>query len=387
MSNDIKAKIVKKVASKGLVRLVTESGVVVNIEDPNFLHNIGDRSYAKQYRLCYFCAGDRSFSGYVHDNSTYEICSVSDFPSKFQTLLESREKEEVKITVQKTDKSEISFDEFRTILNTPIKYFKGDSKIVNKEERLIEIAFLEPNQFDEVFTVEQDVPESPLLRKYFQVLAELINEEISKSDGLDNLDQLEEKAYKEAGYVGKDFNTVKSEALDYGNYKRYLLMKGDNITLTEQDIKFYNRLIENIKENDDTVFSKTKKNSINFAIGRDLKSDYFSFKDKIPCYLNGEIVVLFTKLKDDLVKFDGKENDMNLKVGMIASIMEDDYPEPYFQIVAVDQDSQYYIFDIKPATVKKWKKEFMSYVPILDKIIETGTKSVPYYLVNNKISI
>lgn len=252
-------------------------------------------------------------------------------------------------------------------------------------ERLIKTALIDSDQFDEIFTVEKDRPESPLMRRFLTKLAQLVNEglETLKDEGLENIEELQKVAYKYAGYRGKTFETVLEEQKDYDAYFRFLLTKDEKIVITEEQKDYFDKLK-----------SLAKKEIIrNFGaslIGVKKKNRDVELKGTSPCpsltgtlFFTGLVPSLsisktevkatyFTYVEDIYQVYSEIENSqLSLKVALNSDLILENEGNPRKgvevtnSIFVCDRNFNYAFFQVKKSTLNKWKKS------LSEKIVST----------------
>lgn len=246
-------------------------------------------------------------------------------------------------------------------------------------ESLIRIAFTEPGQFDEVFAIEVDRPESPLMRKYLSILAELVNEGLGtlEDDGIEDIKPLQEKAYKKTGYIGKTLEVVIQEAKDYAGHFRFLLLKGERIVIDEKWKDYFNLLVKQI---DSDGLKKKPTNSEVF----ELCSQNFALKESTNIrMIKDKILITYYAYVDNIYEVTEHFNlELSAKIGLVAKAAKVEYfnetgkdTEVGVVIIICDKNVNIGQFDIRKQTLIKWSKLGQDLVEQAEQIFKEKGKS------------
>lgn len=294
--------------------------------------------------------------------------------------------EEIKINSKKI---KLTSCDLINMINNPILYH---NKIQSKSSNigyLLSCIIQQPSQFDELFVLEVKSPESPLLKSYLDNLAEMVSEELDKSEQIDDIEKLENDAYKKVGYVGKTFEAVLNDARDFQDYFRFLLTKGEKVVVNQYDYNYVNKLSKIIKENNNYKFniseSKQKKNE-EIILDSDNYSRYFYFSEIAHLYIkNKEYLLLFIHVDDisSSSKFI-EENNLDIKIALCDKIFCENYlklKECCISLFICDKNYNHKKFDLKSTTLNKWKKKLQGYIDLVDTL---GLKSKISYPNNLK---
>lgn len=268
------------------------------------------------------------------------------------------------------------------LVNNPRAFYR-QKRNGSAKNLLIKVGSLYPGKFDEIFAVEKDVPESPLMRTYLKNLSVLINEEMLKKDEIDNMEELEKKAYSNSDYIGKSLETVRNEALDYNNYQRYLLTKGEKISITEDDKKFYDDFLSNMKEdNSFATYSTVKERNIDYEVRVTSKSKIIEVVDYVD-YSEQNSWLLFFKSNHPFSEFTIEEDNLDVRIGMMATFMEFNCPpELQLELFIVDSLNEYVKAPVGKNTMKKCKKSFGEFLDKGEVMLQRGEKVKSYDLLN-----
>lgn len=278
---------------------------------------------------------------------------------------------------------------FWEIYNDPVA-FTSDSNI----DILIKTAILQSGQFDEIFTIETDKPESPLMKKYLEKLSELVNKQLSilECDGLDNMEELQKIAYQFAGYEGKTLQTVIEEAKDYHAYFRYLLTRGEKIVVTEKQKEYFDNL-SNLYDKEYKINPSNlhyRSNRLNNKIEETIEySEPFYFKETIP-YIdvrNKEIFLEFFTFVDNIKEIYEviESSPLSLKIALINELVQKEYSDKIKQGINVitgvfvcDKEYNYMRFTVKKSTLIRWKKNLKDKITESTLIFNDGPINLPY---------
>jgi hypothetical protein len=263
-------------------------------------------------------------------------------------------------------------------------------------EKLIKVSIIDPDQFDEIFTIETDRPESPLMRKFLTKLAELVNDKLEastlKDDGIDDIEELQKIAYTHAGYTGKTLETVIEEKKDYDGYFRFLLMKGEKIVITEQQKEYFDKLKAIVKKEfsnqvSSFVIPNKKKNKdieLKGISAHPGLAGTMYFTGLVPSLIVSKSemrAIYFTYIENIHDIYDEIEkSSLKLKIALNADLIHERNGEikkgveVKNYIFVCDKNFNYAFFEVRKSTLNKWKKS------LTDKIIEMfsclSTKSV-----------
>lgn len=203
--------------------------------------------------------------------------------------------------VQKIDnKKLINFEKSLLLLYRPHMFKEMDnvSLVYNHMDQLLSCLLLQPDQFDEIFTINVGEPESPILKSYLNKLAEIISVEMESNEEIDEskLKDAEKDAYDFSGYRGKSLEVVKNEAKDYHNYFRFLLTRKEKIVVSTSELDYASKMVSIIKQDKNNVLNKVKDGSkINTKITGILGGvDSFYFEEVIP-YIKKNTSIIVAK--------------------------------------------------------------------------------------------
>jgi len=361
--------------------------------------------------VCYECGGDGSIIG-KRDLNKYEVnynsrSGYGDLPTvdihgnpiifeDFQPVKENKKEYTGQI---------LNVPYINLCKNNIRKFWEifGTNKIPEDEtnlEKMIRIAVLNPDQFDEIFTVEVDKPESPLMVKFLNKLAELVDKALlSEGDnGLENIVPLQREAYNYAGYEGKSFETVIDEHKDYGGYFRFLLTKEEKTIISENEKLYFDNLIKIIEEdknshNTSNKGIKKKKQAFELFGTSPISSfadeiqDAFYFKGIVP-NLNLSSVskpeaMYFTYIDDIYKIYDYMDNsDLSFKIALnddllLESGLVKKGVDLLNKIFVCDKNFNIVTFTVRKATLNKWKKNLGTEISKLINLTVKGETSIP----------
>lgn len=313
----------------------------------------------------------------------------------FLNKVENKTKE--RSVKQFTGKIEMSFGKVMLAIENHKEFWdlSTDSYIDSEsiKEKLIKTAVLQPDQFDELFTVETDRPESPLMRRFMEKLSILVNEQLGDNvEGIDNMDELQSKAYIFTGYQGKNLETVISESKDYFRYFRYLLTKGEKTVINEKQKDYFDSLIKLCRKN-----QIIKKKSIDYEVSE--MTPYSSicfYKEKIPNFhINKSRIEMdyFTFVENIRNTSEELENsNLSIRIALIDELITKEYSdqikngiEKASTIFVCDRNLNYCRFLVRGATINKWKKSLEKKLSLADFIISSGRTKIPVGVTNDYI--
>lgn len=331
---------------------------------------------------------DKEMSYHVHLSSN----SIKEFKHEFfairdKTIYNKNGEKEIRTILGNPNTKYISLNSALTLIRSPAKFHKdGDIWITDDEsqmDKLLKIAIINPGQFDELFTIDVDTPESPLMRNYLRILSELVLEEMSKIEdsSIDNIEDLEKIAYERAGYQGKILETVKQEAKDYHRHFRYLLTKGEKTSVTEQQAEYFSDIITLYSKGRMSFeYLKVKNNNLDYEINECLSiSKIFNFKEKIPClYISKDKLIstyfLYVENMYNIEK-EIEKTIIPLKVSVhneiLCKVFKDKCvgePKVDNRVVISDKNLNLVLFEIKQSTLLKWKKNLKDELIHLDTV-------------------
>lgn len=265
----------------------------------------------------------------------------------------------------------LGFDELYNTLNNPQGYRTG-SIITDSISELAKYKFLDPDQFDEIFTVETFRPDSPLLNKYLNYLAKLVNDEISVTGEIDNLEDLEKKAYDQVGYKGKDFDAVKREVLDYHDYFKFLITKEDKRVIAEKEFNYVKTVYDNAPEGLKKLIGGLKIAEIN----KEPVGGYsLSGNVVIPKNYSKEVPLMCFKYIGNVNRYTDLLADdyFTNKVAFESELVVSHFPEVKVpvSIILFDSNCNVVTLNIKPATITKWKSKLniSALVPMFERVV------------------
>lgn len=280
----------------------------------------------------------------------------------------------------------LSFQNHREYFNTLNEPLVDDEAVLDK---LVKTAILQSDQFDEIFTTEKDRPESPLMVKFMHKLSELVNDQLRENtdEGIDNLEELQKKAYDYASYQGKDFETVVRESKDYYNYFRYLLTKGEKIVISENQGEYFKSLLK-VSERIKATISKTR--IIDYEISDIVPGSFlYYFTEKIPSirFTKEKIQVSYftyvSKIRE--ASFEIESYDLTLKIALINEMLYKEFSDEVkagitidHKIIVVDQFCNYMTLSVKKATLSKWLKTLNALIATSNNVNEHGNGFKPY---------
>lgn len=276
-----------------------------------------------------------------------------------------------------TDRKLINSTSLLSITRGPASFWKTvnlkelpDDEVLM--DKLVRIAVTEPAQFDELFTVEIDRPESPLMRRYLITLSDLINESLNGlDDGIDDIKPLEQEAYKKAGYVGKTFETVVEEAKDYAAHLRFLLLKNERIVVREDEKNYFDSLVKLIKNEELT------KNKNEHQFIEPIPGSIFGAKTTIPHVRKaGMLELTYFLFVDNLYSFNDSTINpaLAIKIALNDMLFRDENKflvskgnELHNCIFVSDRDFNIARFLVKKQTLNKWAK-------LLSELLDEASK-------------
>jgi len=268
----------------------------------------------------------------------------------------------------------ISFEDIMLVLHTPFLYFNKIKIERNVMNKLISCTLQENGQFDEKFIVKPKSPDSPLLNEYLITLSNLVEKEIGDSGEVDNIEDLEKKAYESVGY-NKPLEVVLNEAKDFSEYFRFLLVKKDKIVINEEDYNYSKTLLEAVKNKWSFKSSRAKVNKV-FSFENDKYSKLFSFSqivDRFDESDNKVLISLFLNVPNILKTLSYLEdNNLDIKIGMIYEMINSNYNSKSktvcFSLVVTDPYYNSRMIDLKSTTVMKFKNRFIETISNFDKV-------------------
>jgi len=299
-----------------------------------------------------------------NEHEQYQYTSNFDFYGKYKVI--NSEKKVI-------SKSSLSFNDIASILYTPVLYFNNIKKESNQINKLLSCFLQESGQFDERFIIKPKSPDSPLLDKYLTTLAELINSEIDEKEEIENIEDLEKKAYEKVGY-NKPIESVINEAKDFEEYFRFLLVKKDKQVIDEKDYNYVNQLSSLIKNRYSFKSGKAKVNK-EFSFEDEKYSKQFSFSevvDRIEESDSNLMITLFLYVPNILRLTNYLEdNKTDIKIGMIYEILNNNYNKKSKTIKCTlfvcDSNYNCKFIDIKSTTLLKYKNRFIEVISNFDK--------------------
>jgi hypothetical protein len=275
-------------------------------------------------------------------------------------------KEELKV---EKETKELTFDDMLNLLYRPNFYFNDIPAKKDNMNLLIKKVLLFPENFDEIFAVEVPPPSSPLMKSYLENLSVLINVELKDKQEIDNIEDLQKKAYDQSDYIGKTFETVLEEAKDFGDYLRYLLNKGEKLIVTQDQKEYAFILRKLISKNGEINLDNIKSKSLD-------KKVYFNAQG----FKNFHISVIIDQQFNDSAR---KSNRLFLHVPDITEL--EIYLEHYkydlkaalifnsngysVDLFVSDANYNHGLFTIKSATMNKWTRKLEGVTPKLNNII------------------
>lgn len=309
-------------------------------------------------------------------------------------IVDEEEIEEVKVKIDNKKKL-ITYRELINSFTNPVAFKNNIIPIQSNMDALVSCIVNKKDQFDEIFAIEVDRPESPLMRKYLTELAILVNEKLKESDEIDNIEELEKNAYVKAEYKGKSYETVVSESRDYHNYYRFLLTKDERVVITEEQNLYTKRLYNILKENSFHFSDKGKRNKFNLELEGELNSSNFYFSDKVD-YINLSNPIslqLFTYVPTHLSNLNShiEENLIDIRFGLISELIEKNYSKAYevsgtnYSIFACDSNFNYGIFKVNKTSIGKWKKKLENAINKLEHTLGDKSMTKPYDVLNLSI--
>lgn len=256
-------------------------------------------------------------------------------------------------------------------------------------ERLMETFILQRAQFDELFVVEEKPPESPLLKAYLAAKASLVLKEIESKDEIDDIEMIEIQAYKQAGYSGKDIQTVKDEAMDYIEYSRFLMIKGDKTVISEEDYAYFENLYNNMK-NDSLIDAYPKVKNMGIELISNLSySSKWMFKSIIPFIYKKEgssLYEFYTRTNLSLSEYVDKGFDrdlIRLRIALASEIATQLGTSHTISLFVSDKYGNFKVFNMKNSTLKKLReKDLKSELKDIDKDIDNSKKNCPFNIPN-----
>lgn len=296
--------------------------------------------------------------------------------ARVRQLTSDRPREKIN---REEDNNFLTIDDVMAIREHPRDFYRG---IISRplQERVMEIMILQNESFDELFVVAERAPESPLLKAYIEARVKIILDEIERDGDVGDLEMIDIKAYKEAGYEGKDINVVKNESRDYKDYERFLMVKGEKEVVSEEDKDFFDSLVSNMR-NDSALFNNVRSKNIGIEITEMLPySKKWAFRSVIP-YASGDVYYFFTRTNMTLREYveDGFDEDIiRLRIALAFEILSAKGIITKFYLLIADRYNNYKFIEIKPTTLKKLKeKQLSAQIKDIEKDIDDGAKNCP----------
>lgn len=247
---------------------------------------------------------------------------------------------------------------------------------------LVKCAYLNPEEFDEIFSVQKDIPESPLLKRYLKILSGKVNTHLDSDKELTDevISEFEKQSHKEAGYQGKSLEQVKNEALDYQGYFRFLMTKNDNLIITEEQKEYFDNIFKNLKMDGEHEFRGYRRNKeiISLIPG----TTGFYLKDTIPLLNKGSEArtnIISFHYVDDMNEINSflKSQKFRLQIGYFNYLLVNckniniNYSKRMiFSIVFLDKFFNRVLLEVKSGTLDVCTKELTE---VVKNVILTGT--------------
>lgn len=289
---------------------------------------------------------------------------------------------------------------FKSIfIDKTIPYKMGQEEI---EDDLLFSSIFQPDKLQEDYVIIEREPIDEAMKDYLTILSTSISEQMNLNDEIDDIEELEKNAYDKVKFYNS-FEYVKEKATEYKDYFKYLLLKDERHCLTKDK---YESLIEigNIlkKRKDLEIYTNSKS----FGIKTTIKK--LSFKVKEPgielvgtpdmVLINGSKQLFVTIIKrisenlEDFPKLIDKLN-LNMKMAMYSELaiannnINIEKSTIKHNFIVVDKNNLCYSFEVKAATITKWKKQLYESVNKALWHISNQCFELPYEFSKNGISI
>jgi len=303
--------------------------------------------------------------------SSYDLFDGEELSNIIESKLDKDEiKKEVDSTVISITPSDIELLKTNPPLFKRRKIDKISDKIetssIQEEETFLFLSMYCPEEIPEYFTIIEKKPWSDLMVNYLNKLADLISEQMREKDEIDDIESLEVIAHKFSGYRD-DIESVKLMAKEYDDYFRYCLIKDDKFLIDKNKVESLKNLSETLKnltivKNVSLKLNKYQKTKIKQTFVSNLiKDKKYNFKTVADIVKNDAAdgftyISIFKKLDINLSEFDKKipEKLMN-KMAVLYEYFGEKKKQS-FNFIIVDKNNLCYVFEVKSATLKKWKQ-------------------------------
>ncbi len=292
-------------------------------------------------------------------------------------------------------------------VNPPLYKELCKKNIINKEnieEVLLGYVIFNPDEIPEVFTVIEKEPYSDVLKDYLDTLAVLISEAMDKDDEIDNIEALEEEAYKKSG-CRDSIENVRVKQKEFQDYFKYRLIKDEKYCITKDVYNHICSIGKSMSESNDVQISALKflhKDKVFFRkvftkpdanrIGMRACVDVVKLDGMNKCIKVNMIKKIDANLEDfpDMISKLG----LDITMAMYSEVVEHEFKHLIdkkqtvkYNFIVVDKNDLHYIFEVKAGTFAKWKKKLGEQMNRADWHIKNDNFKLPYEFMNNNMSI
>lgn len=277
---------------------------------------------------------------------------------------------------------ELTIEDIFDIANKPVRYFSHIKENKSNINYLLVETLCNPGSFDELFIVQEKGPESPLLKSYLNNLANYLIVELKNKDEIDNLEDLQKKAYDKTNYQGKSFEVVLQEAKDFSEYLRFLITKDEKLVISPEEFEYSTNLKNAVRSFGCGFSSKNQK--LHVELKMDLFVDYY-----ISTKVNQQVTLVGGKdhVKEVIYVPDIKnltsyieEEGYDLKIAFIKKMLN---ITP--TIFGCDKDYNFQTFEIRQSTIVKWMKKLDTILQDIKFTLDKGGRHVPTNCIDNTI--
>lgn len=271
---------------------------------------------------------------------------------------------------------------------------------IELEERFLFLSIYYPEQIPEFFTIVEKEPWSDLMRNYLSKLADLISAEMNEKDEIDDIEKLEEIAYKKSGYR-ETLAAVKEMAKEYEDYFKYCLVKDDKLLITKTKVDHLTELSNTLKNLHILKKCSLKTGKLDKV---ELNKEYVSNIIKDKPYLISDYsdiskfdshtgylyINIFKKVDINLYEFPNSiSEELSTRMAILHEILstENKKIRLSFNFIIVDKNDLCYVFEIKSSTIKKWKQKLYQFTDKAYWHIYNKRYDLPYDFVNEEVGI
>lgn len=268
---------------------------------------------------------------------------------------------------------ELTIEDVFNIVNKPVLFFSDIKEEKTNINYLLVETLCNPGSFDELFIVQEKAPESPLLKSYLENLANYLIVELKNKDEIDNLEELQKKAYDKTKYQGKLFETVLEEAKDFSEYLRFLITKDEKLVVSPEEFKYSTNLYSAIRSFGQGIKGKNQK--LHVELKMDLFTDYFvSTKINQQTNTGGRTffreIIYIPDIRNLATYIE--EEGYDLKIAFIKKMLN---AVPI--IFVCDRDYNFQTVEVKSSTILKWIKKLDSIFGDVKRTMEQGGRHFP----------